>query len=1772
MGIIDDIFRTRIEIDGNQAINELGVLENKASELKNQIKNTQKETDAYKQMAGSLKYLEKDLAKLTAQYEKQGDKIKYLKNQISPLETEMLKLEAAGQKGSEAYMKLQRGVENYTRELKFAEQQRTRTFHEMNSVSVSIANVQKQIKVTQQFTDEYQNLEKQLKETNEASTKLRDKLGLEGLTPKQLRDYRNELQRNIDHVTFGTDEYRKFEKKIQEVNTVIDQQKKALAQKMVVDISASQATNELDRLKAEAMALEKQLATMPKHTEEYHQLAMAIKDAEAEQHQLNEEYQQQLRLKEQLSQKAKDYTAKIIALEDAGKEDSPEHIKLIDESTINDEAIEKVDEKLRNLSENIQYAKDEQTSLNEELQKTPKYTEEWANKNQQLNNVNNQISAVKTNLKGLTFRQLTEYRNELQGLIDNVVHGTFEHEQLKKKLQEVNAEIRSQRDDLNDNRSRWDRLRDSWVEIRNTAIGTFLGDIHVAIFEKIVQSLADAVGNAGKLSDELADIEKFGGMTAQEAQTLNSNLGNVNTRTSTGDLRQIAIGGGTLGVPKEELKEFTIEIDKANVALAKEFDGNAERVTLTLGKLKTLFEETKDLQFGEAMSRIGSALAAAGAASSASAPQVAEFAQRIGQLGTLAPSITETLGLGAALTGDLGLNADSAAGGLTNLFIVAGQESKAFADQIGITQQAFIDLLNNDPNEMLLRLAKSMKGLSNEQVVAAMTRMKIGSQESIKVMSLLKDQTEFVVEQQKLMAEEFQKNTMLQEAFDARMKTFGATVDLAKKEINGLSAGISNALLPAMTSMLAMVVKLVILLKELPKFISDNRNTIIALTVALVGFNLQAVIAQANTLRMAFNFATFQAAMRAASIAINIAKVAQYGLNVAMMANPIGLVVGAVGLLVAGFMELYEHSERFRIVVDTTWKYLKAYGQFLLEWNIFVVAYDLLTRIDFAKPFREIGAVWDSFTGSIRNTYDKIAQFKDSVLNLFGSIATFVSTQVSNAIVPRLEKVGEGFKGLGSIFTSFIDDIANTSFGEAVGRVNEGFVQLGEIFKQGYTDIVSFDYQGFATSVGNSIANFFTEIGKTIQAKAIKVAEGFTGLASIFVSAWDDTVNLVNALINGSFGQAVARVKEGFIALGSIFTDFGKDVKATYEEIVKYVTDFLASIYESVNDFAQENFGEELKAVQTAWQDLQGAVQVITDSFGELKTAIQDVFGLLKSNVLTEFVNRANTSVSNFKAQTQTPAQKPLVYARSSQFDIAAAYQPQIPTLPSSPKKPEKSAEDKALEEENRKRAEALAQKDKEKEDKDKEKAKKLAEERKKATAEALKQIDELQRQMMGESLYRQLLEVEAKYQEMGEKAAEQYKKGFISKDTYTQLIDLQRQNLEREKTELKDAFLKKGYDAVMSEAEGRQKAWEEVKNMELQRLKNEQNLRDTQTGIEALGKIADVMGNTDLTRNNPEEQNRQVGEIEREAQQKKLDSEKSYLQDELAVNAEFGDLTIAQEDAIKLRLAEIEKEKVAIRRASLQEQMDLQEKHFEQVKTGLNKLGNAFGQINQYSQQLGFEGTIFSKGLGLSQIAISTAVATVEAIQGAVSAAKAGGPAAPFLMAGFIASAIGTVTAAIAQAKAIIDPVQPPKPKQNNNAGGYFFDGGDTGGTSIYEERGVVHGKEYVIPNWLRKRPEVARFENIIESVRVSKDLSKLKALELFNQTAAPTTSSPTSTPVSTQNNDNQLATSMQQLIALQQEQIKVIQNFGGRLRVVATDVQTGLDEINQLDKEANF
>lgn len=154
------------------------------------------------------------------------------------------------------------------------------------------------------------------------------------------------------------------------------------------------------------------------------------------------------------------------------------------------------------------------------------------------------------------------------------------------------------------------------------------------------------------------------------------------------------------------------------------------------------------------------------------------------------------------------------------------------------------------------------------------------------------------------------------------------------------------------------------------------------------------------------------------------------------------------------------------------------------------------------------------------------------------------------------------------------------------------------------------------------------------------------------------------------------------------------------------------------------------------------------------------------------------------------------------------------------------------------------------------------------------------------------------------------------------------------------------------------------------------------------------------------------------------------------AIELKYAQQEQAEMDAALQSRAEKEKERQATLDALWQEN---QEKRAEEDKARKDKalaeeqaynearlnlggeLVKGLQGLDALLQQAGVKTAGLQKTIALVQIATDTAKAISATIAGAAAAAAAGGPAAPFLLAGYIASGIGTILSAVASAWAVL-------------------------------------------------------------------------------------------------------------------------------------------------------
>ncbi|GAB3767858.1 phage tail tape measure protein [Spirosoma horti] len=671
-------------------------------------------------------------------------------------------------------------------------------------------------------------------------------------------------------------------------------------------------------------------------------------------------------------------------------------------------------------------------------------TKEWADNKEDIKKLEAALKAVREEMgvSGMTVQQLETYYRQLNREIKDLTPGTDAYIKKAGQITEVNTALSTHRQTVRGVNEEIEKQPSLWERAKSTAVGYMAAFGATEMLERAFSFVQDGIKKALALSDMMAGVAKATGQSTEEVQQLSQELDKIDTRSSKESLMDIAQIGGQLGVANTELLGFVKSVDMANVALGDEFSGGAEEVSSKLGGLQKLFKETKDLQAGEAINQIGSAINELGASGSATGPVIAEFTARIGQLGDLAPEISQTMGLGAAFQ-ELGLTAEISASGLSNILNNAAMATGLFAQQIGMSEEAFKKLIRTNPNEMLLKLADSLKGVPADELAGRMYDLGIRSDEARKVMSLLKDQTDLVREKQQLANKAMADGTSLQNEFNTVNNNAAALYDKAQKAVALIATEIGQALLPAIVKGTQGMVAFVNIIRAVPEFVSENKTSFAALGVAVLAFNGNLIVATASSIAHA-------AQEKARLVWTNSATAAQWLLNTAIMANPIAMMVTAVALLVAGFTALYNNSETLRGIISGTWEAMKTGVGLLGDLTKLCVNW-IKEGLEPARPALETLGNW------LKTVFGIVQQAASWLGDLTTATGQFISGGL-NRMSSALEPVRQALASFGNMMDATVTKIK--SVGSAIGSflhvddivktVKTAAGQIGEAFNKGY--------------------------------------------------------------------------------------------------------------------------------------------------------------------------------------------------------------------------------------------------------------------------------------------------------------------------------------------------------------------------------------------------------------------------------------------------------------------------------------------------------------------------------------------------------------------------------------------------------------------------------------------------------------------------------------------------------------------------------------------------
>lgn len=396
----------------------------------------------------------------------------------------------------------------------------------------------------------------------------------------------------------------------------------------------------------------------------------------------------------------------------------------------------------------------------------------------------------------------------------------------------------------------------------------------------------------------------------------------------------VGVTGATLDNFKDGVKRLSVEVGKSQVELSKALfvvtsaglrGAEAMEVLSAAGKASVVgLGDTTEI------ARVTTAVIQAYGKENINAAQAAnvlfntikegnldaaELAPKLGNVIGVASKMGVTfaeVGANIATFTRLGVGADTAVTSLTAIlsnFLAPGKATVDALEDIGLSAQDVRDsIANNGLAQTLVSLVKQFEG--NDDALGAL----IPNIRALKgVLGVTGNQTEDYIKIVKSLTDDT----------DGLAKAFDNVSDKPATKLKRSLVQLQNAAIDIGAIVVPVVVKIAekvsVLVKRFSELDAGTKRSIVKWTALVSAFGVGLKIVSSTVKMVSVLTATVTALTKSSLIAAGAAKVmaaAQWLLNKAMLANPVGLVIAGVAALVAGFATAYKKSESFRASID----------------------------------------------------------------------------------------------------------------------------------------------------------------------------------------------------------------------------------------------------------------------------------------------------------------------------------------------------------------------------------------------------------------------------------------------------------------------------------------------------------------------------------------------------------------------------------------------------------------------------------------------------------------------------------------------------------------------------------------------------------------------------------------------------------------------------------------------------------------------------------------
>ena len=546
--------------------------------------------------------------------------------------------------------------------------------------------------------------------------------------------------------------------------------------------------------------------------------------------------------------------------------------------------------------------------LRKELKDTNRQIKEMESSTMQVDNVLRRLDKA-------TPKELQKTLQTLNKQLDYMERGSEAWNIQAQRIRLVKDEIARVNGELARSQTFLERLNNKWQEWQTAAMGG------VAIITGAVMAGKKAVQMYAEMEQEMANVRKYTGMTAEQVEHLNEEFKKIDTRSPREELNRLAQEAGRLGKTSEEdVLGFVKAADQINVALDELGDG----ATLQLSKLTSIFGDEERLGTERSLLAVGSVINELSQNCTAGASYLAQFGQRLAGVGAQAGmTVPQVMAFGAVLDSQ-GQKVEMSATALSKLIMNLFKNTEKIASATGMDLEKFNAALKSSTNEGLLMLLNRLNELGDMSVLAPVfADMGENGARASAVISALAGNVDMLIWEQEEAAKAFEEATSVTKEFDVQNNTVQAGLEKARKGFQEMAISLGQELMPVMRHFISTTSASMRVMLHLVKFIKEHKTAILSLAAAVatytVAVNLALIKEKLHAAFIALKTAALhvhKVAVLAASVAYNRmtgnvvrANAAMKLLNATMMMNPWGLVAGAVVGVGVALYSLFKNSK-----------------------------------------------------------------------------------------------------------------------------------------------------------------------------------------------------------------------------------------------------------------------------------------------------------------------------------------------------------------------------------------------------------------------------------------------------------------------------------------------------------------------------------------------------------------------------------------------------------------------------------------------------------------------------------------------------------------------------------------------------------------------------------------------------------------------------------------------------------------------------------------------